>query len=292
MVEPSSRYRPWPSISDEQRVAARHQQHHERQLEVGLLEERGVEVRLEVVDGDERHVPHQRQRLGRADTPTSSAPTRPGPTVAADGVDSASSTVDSPASTKRLGDDRDEQLDVGPAGDLGHDAAEAGVEVDLAAHDRRQHRRARRRRPPRPSRRTRSRCRGSRARGRRPARSCGRAPRATVRARARRPRGAASRSAYVGLSTSWAHMTRASSLGLGVVALADPGRGEAEAPVERLAGVVARPHLEGQVLGAPLDGRGGERVAAAGCRRRCRCHAGSTARVVTWPSSATSISPP
>ena len=32
-----------------------------------------------------------------------------------------------------LGDDRGEQLDVGPAGDLGHDAAEAGVQVDLAA---------------------------------------------------------------------------------------------------------------------------------------------------------------
>ena len=49
----------------EQRVAARHEQHHERQLEVGLLEQRRVEVGLEVVDGDERHVPGQRQRLGR-----------------------------------------------------------------------------------------------------------------------------------------------------------------------------------------------------------------------------------
>ena len=51
----------------DERVAARHQQHHERELEVGFVEERRVEVRLEVVDGDERHVPGQRERLGGGD---------------------------------------------------------------------------------------------------------------------------------------------------------------------------------------------------------------------------------
>ena len=41
----------------EHRVAAGHEEHDERQLEVGLLEERGVQVGLEVVDGDERARP-------------------------------------------------------------------------------------------------------------------------------------------------------------------------------------------------------------------------------------------
>src|SRR5205823_11439717 len=42
-----------------------------------------------------------------------------------------------PRLDQRLGDDRVDQLEVGPAGDLGDDAAEAGVEVALAGHDRR-----------------------------------------------------------------------------------------------------------------------------------------------------------
>ena len=50
---------------DQHRVAARDEQHDERELERRVLEERRVQVRLEVVDADERHVPRQRQRLGR-----------------------------------------------------------------------------------------------------------------------------------------------------------------------------------------------------------------------------------
>ena len=38
-----------------------------------------------------------------------------------------------------LSDDGAKQRDVGPAGELGDDPAEAGVQVDLAAHDRGEH---------------------------------------------------------------------------------------------------------------------------------------------------------
>jgi hypothetical protein len=53
----------------EEGVPARHEQHHERELQVGLLEERGVQVSLEVVDAHERHVPGQRQGLGQRPLP-------------------------------------------------------------------------------------------------------------------------------------------------------------------------------------------------------------------------------
>ena len=51
----------------EHRVPARHEQHDHRQVDVGVLEEAGVQVGLEVVHRHERHVPHQGQRLGGAD---------------------------------------------------------------------------------------------------------------------------------------------------------------------------------------------------------------------------------
>ncbi len=43
----------------EHRVTARHQQHDQRQLEPGLFEEGRIQMGLEMVDGHERHVPHQ-----------------------------------------------------------------------------------------------------------------------------------------------------------------------------------------------------------------------------------------
>ena len=47
-------------------VAARHDQHRERRLEVGLLEPRRVQVRLEVVDAHVGQVGRERERLRRA----------------------------------------------------------------------------------------------------------------------------------------------------------------------------------------------------------------------------------
>ena len=67
-------------------------------------------------------------------TPTSSAPASPGPWHAA----TASRSVQLDARfDERLGDHRRDELHVGAARHLGHHAAEARVEVDLARHDRR-----------------------------------------------------------------------------------------------------------------------------------------------------------
>ena len=49
------------------RVTTRHQQDDQRQLQVGLLEERRVQVGFEVIDRHEWHTPHQGQGLGSAD---------------------------------------------------------------------------------------------------------------------------------------------------------------------------------------------------------------------------------
>ena len=95
----------------------------------------GVEVALEVVDGHERHVPHEGERLGRADADQQRAD-QPGPGGGGHRVDLV---VGHAGLDERLGHDRGEHLDVGAAGDLGHDAAVAGVLVDLAGDDRRPH---------------------------------------------------------------------------------------------------------------------------------------------------------
>src|SRR5665213_3495123 len=53
----------WRSHLDEQRVPARYQQHYCRKREIWILEQRGVEVPLEVVDTDERQAGRERERL-------------------------------------------------------------------------------------------------------------------------------------------------------------------------------------------------------------------------------------
>ncbi len=120
---------------DEQRVAARHQQHHDGQLQVGFLEQGGVEVGLEVVHGHEGHVPHQGQRLGRAQPHQQ----RAHQARADGGAHRVDVVVADPGLDQGAGHHRGERLDVGPAGDLGHDPTEAGVQLDLAADHRRQH---------------------------------------------------------------------------------------------------------------------------------------------------------
>jgi hypothetical protein len=63
-----------------------------------------------------------------AETPTSSAPMSPGPTVQA---------IVDPGLDHRPGDDRVQEVQVGAAGDLRHDAAVRDVQVDLRADDAR-----------------------------------------------------------------------------------------------------------------------------------------------------------
>ena len=123
---------------DEHRVPAGHEEHDQRRDQRRLVEERGVEVGLEVVDAHERHVPDERERLGRADPHQE----RAHQARADGGRDRVDAGAVEAGLDERLGDDRREQLDVRAAGDLRHDAAEAGVEVDLARHDRGEHRRA------------------------------------------------------------------------------------------------------------------------------------------------------
>ena len=115
------------------RVAAGDEEEGQRRGEVGLLQEGGVEVTLEVVDPDVGDALAQRHGLGRADADQQRAG-QARPATGGHGVDVGQLE---PRLDQRLGNDRVDQLEVGPAGDLGDDAAEAGVEVALAGHDRR-----------------------------------------------------------------------------------------------------------------------------------------------------------
>ena len=107
--------------------------HHHRQLQAGVFDQSGVEVGFEVVDGHEGHVPHQRQGLGGAD-PDQQRADQAGADGGSDGIEVRTGD---PGLDQRLGDDRGQQVDVGPAGDLGNHPTEPGMDVDLAGHHRR-----------------------------------------------------------------------------------------------------------------------------------------------------------
>ena len=114
----------WPPAHDEDG---------QRRLEVGLGQPRRVQVRLEVVHPDVREVGGERDRLRRAD-PDEQRAGEAGPVARGDRVEvgELDARLD-----ERFGDHRRDQLHVGTARDLGHHAAEARVEIDLARHDRR-----------------------------------------------------------------------------------------------------------------------------------------------------------
>ena len=169
---------------------ARHQQHHRRQGQVRVLEEGGVQVALQVVDAHERDPPRQgvapwprsrRRAASRSGRGRWWRPRRRG--LRRHGV----------GDVQGLGDDRREEVDMGPAGDLGHHAAEAGVQVGSGWTPPSSGPSGRPRPPPPPSRRRTSRwqglatpaaarapgsrrrwCRGSRPRSRPAARRSGR----------------------------------------------------------------------------------------------------------------------
>ena len=129
---------------DEEGVAAGDQQHDQGQLQVRLLQEGRIEVRLEVVDGHERHVPHEGERLGRAHA-DEQGPDQTGTDGGGHGGHPRGAAVVLGAPDvearlhQRLGHHGRQEIDVRPAGDLGHHAAVTGVDVHLAAHDRREH---------------------------------------------------------------------------------------------------------------------------------------------------------
>ena len=179
-----------------------------------------------------------------------------------------------------------DELDVRPARDLGHDATEAGVQVDLARRRPTTGRAARRRRRRPRSRRTTSRSRGRAHRlhqrsgslddGLAAARSpldAGRAARRTRRCRSRAP------------------TSRARPRSSPVVVLAHADRPEAEAPVQVLRALVREPHLEREVLRVPRERLAREREHEARADAGDAASAGSTAIVVTCPSSTLIIRP-
>ena len=116
-------------------MAPRHQQDHQRPTEFGLFEERREEVGFEVVDPHHRHAPSHGQGLGLGHA-DQQRPDEPGTMSHGDAVDSATGVIRS-GLLEGVGQDRGQQLDVGPAGQLGDHAAVAGVQVDLAGDHRR-----------------------------------------------------------------------------------------------------------------------------------------------------------
>jgi hypothetical protein len=116
-------------------VASRDQQRHQGGLDRRVLEERRVEVGLEVVDGDEGDVPHQGQCLGAGQADQQ----RAHQTWSVGGGHCADVRPFDARLHQRLRHHRGQQLDVGPAGDLRNHSTEAGMEVDLAGNHRGAH---------------------------------------------------------------------------------------------------------------------------------------------------------
>ena len=92
---------------------------------------RGQRMGFEVIDRDQRLVVGQRDRLGHGQPDDEAADqTRPG--GRRDAVERREADI---GLRHRLGDDEVERFDMGAGGDLGHDAAERGMLVDLRQHD-------------------------------------------------------------------------------------------------------------------------------------------------------------
>ena len=202
-------------------------------------------------------------------TPTSSEPMRPRPDRRRHRVEVGGGVGDAGLG-QGLGDDRGEQLEVGPAGDLGHDPAEGGVQVDLAGHDRRAHRRPAADHGGG----------GLVARGLDAEHGAGAEPRRHGALRSRRVTACSvarldavqAAGVVLGVDVACPHDDGV-FVGLRVVVAAHPDRGEPEAPVQRLGGVVGRPHLEGEVAHAEARRRRGPGRGGA----RCRCRGGARA---------------
>ena len=242
-VWPSSRYRASPSTDDEHRVAARDDEHRERQLA-----RPGSWSHAACRCASRWFTPTYGTSSVSAIafaalTPTSSAPARPGTVARGDRVDVGERHA---RLDQRLADHTAHELEVGAARDLGHDAAEA-------------------RRADRPGSTT------TLERMSWPSTTTAAAvssqlvsmPRTFTRAgsvvgrRAARARRAARRAPACRCPRT--HITTASSVGPDVVALAHALGHEAEPPVQRLRAACADPHLERQRVVVPVDRLVGER---------------------------------
>ena len=88
---------------------------------------------LEVVDPDERYLPGQGQSLGFGQSDEQRAD-EPRPVGHGHGVDTLTGHV-GPRLDEGVGQYGGEELEVGPPGQLGDDAAVTGVKIDLTAHN-------------------------------------------------------------------------------------------------------------------------------------------------------------
>ena len=101
---------------------------------VGLEVERR-DVPLEVIHGDERHPARPRESLGGRDADEERTD-EPGTLGHRDSLDLVERSV---RRGERVAHDGRDELEVPARRDLRHDSAEAGVEIGLRRHDRRQH---------------------------------------------------------------------------------------------------------------------------------------------------------
>ena len=111
---------------EQHRVPAAREQAGERRLQVERLQVERGHVPVQVVDGHEREPPRPGERL-RSGDPHEQGADQPGPRGDGDRVDLVA--------VECLGDDRRDQLQVPPARHLGHDAAEARVQLRLRRDD-------------------------------------------------------------------------------------------------------------------------------------------------------------
>jgi len=98
-----------------------------------ILQEDGVEVGLDVVDGDEGFLPGEGKGFGGGGADEEAAD-EAGAVGDGDGVEFAGGGLNA-CGIKSLIDDGVEAFEVGAGGDFGDDAAEFGVEVDLGRDD-------------------------------------------------------------------------------------------------------------------------------------------------------------
>ena len=114
-------------------MAAAREQAEERRLDrVGREVERG-DVPVQVVDRHEGQAARPGERLRRREA-DEQRPDEPRPPRHRDRLDVVQGRV---RTIERLADDRRHELEVPPRGDLGDDAAEAGVQVGLGGDDER-----------------------------------------------------------------------------------------------------------------------------------------------------------
>jgi hypothetical protein len=112
-------------------VAAARKQAEERRLERLRLEVKRRDVPVQVVDRRERQPPGPCERLRRRDADEERAD-EPGPARDADEVEAVERRV---RLAERLPDDGQHELEMAARRDLGHDAAEARVELGLRGDD-------------------------------------------------------------------------------------------------------------------------------------------------------------